>query len=181
MPAIGIALEGLGAPTWTLTPQLTRSSDVVPTGILAPSMVLKSLRDQHLELSDTPEEFGRLHTGDSLIDVAGQPGPMGIGSLLKHDVSDTEHRKWLQQEAATIVALIKEEPTKVPARCRKSIEHLKRYSHGSIFYNIKQLRNACTRQLARRSDRYLHAARCTVGPGLLTAQSGRAWMDHPHP
>ena len=94
-----------------------------------------------------------LPTGDSLIDVAGQPGPMGIGSLLKNDVSDIEHRKWLQQEATAISALIKEEPARVPDRCRQGIDHLKQHTHGSIFFtNIKQLRNACTRQLARKGE-----------------------------
>ena len=77
---------------------------------------------------------------------------MGIGSLLKNDVTDVEHRKWLQQEASAISALIKEEPAKVSARCRQAIDHLKQHTHGSIFYNIKQLRNACTRQLARKGE-----------------------------
>ena len=45
---------------------------------------------------------GRLPTGDSIIDVGGQPGPMGIGTLMKLDVSDSEHNTWLTSYASRL-------------------------------------------------------------------------------
>ena len=115
--------------------------------IFTPSFFSNRLRDQQLDLS--VEQLGRLPTGDSIIDVGGQPGPMGIGTLMKLDVSDPEHKKWLENYALKLNRTISSTPTKSVNICSEAIQTLNAYSHGSRFYNVKQFRNACTRQLAR--------------------------------
>lgn len=112
-----------------------------------PSYFSHRLRDQVLDLS--PEQLGRLPTGDSIIDVGGQPGPMGIGTLMKLDVSDTEHNEWLTSYGTRLSNLIETSPDEAVTLCQEAIEKLDAYGHGSRFYNVKQFRNACTRQLAR--------------------------------
>lgn len=105
------------------------------------------IRDQQADFS--AEQFGRLPTGDSIIDVGGQPGPMGIGTLMKLDVSDDTHHAWLTQYGNTLQELASQHPDKAVATCQQAISELNAYTHGSRFYNVKQFRNACTRQLAR--------------------------------
>ena len=61
-----------------------------------------------LDLS--PEQLGRLPTGDSIIDVGGQPGPMGIGTLMKLDVSDAEHNTWLISYGTRLSKIIDANP-----------------------------------------------------------------------
>lgn len=112
-----------------------------------PSYFSHRLRDQVLDLS--PEQLGRLPTGDSIIDVGGQPGPMGIGTLMKLDVSDTEHNTWLTSYGTRLSNIIETDPKNAVDICQEAIEKLDAYDHGSRFYNVKQFRNACTRQLAR--------------------------------
>ena len=115
--------------------------------IFTPSYFSYRLRDQQLDLS--PEQLGRLPTGDSIIDVGGQPGPMGIGTLMKLDVSDPEHNDWLVNFGKRLSNVIESTPDKALSICQEAITTLDSYSHGSRFYNVKQFRNACTRQLAR--------------------------------
>ena len=93
-----------------------------------------------------PAQFGRLPTGDSIIDVGGQPGPMGIGTLMKLDLSDDAHNQWLTTYGTQIQNAT---PSKMVSLCNQAIDELNSYTHGSRFYNVKQFRNACTRQLAR--------------------------------
>ena len=72
---------------------------------------------QKLDLS--PEQLGRLPTGDSIIDVGGQPGPMGIGTLMKLDVSDTDHNTWLTSYASRLSSAIQSNP-------KRGCEHMQR-------------------------------------------------------
>ena len=44
---------------------------------------------------------------------------------------------------------IQASPKEALSICQEAITTLDAYSHGSRFYNVKQFRNACTRQLAR--------------------------------
>ena len=95
------------------------------------------------------EEFGRLPTGDTLIDTAGQPGPMGIGSLMKLDHTDPTHRTWLLAAGQDVLQYLSSAPQRSFSSCQKAVADLDKYTHGSRFYNVKQFRNACVRQLAR--------------------------------
>lgn len=115
--------------------------------IFTPSYYSHRLRDSQLDLS--PEQLGRLPTGDSIIDVGGQPGPMGIGTLMKLDVSDTEHNAWLTEYGTHLSKVIETTPKAAVTLCKEATATLDAYTHGSRFYNVKQFRNACTRQLAR--------------------------------
>ena len=115
--------------------------------IFTPSFFSNRLRDQQLDLS--VEQLGRLPTGDSIIDVGGQPGPMGIGTLMKLDVSDPDHKQWLTKYGQQLKEQLSSDPTQSVAICSEAIQTLNAYTHGSRFYNVKQFRNACTRQLAR--------------------------------
>lgn len=92
---------------------------------------------------------GGMPTGDSLIDVAGQPGPRAIGVLEKLDLSDTSHRQWVQDTAYVLNAKLKDQPGGVLSILHTRSAHLDGYGHGSRYYNIKQLRNETVRQLAR--------------------------------
>ena len=115
--------------------------------MFTPSYYSHRLRDSQLDLS--PDQLGRLPTGDSIIDVGGQPGPMGIGTLMKLDVSDPEHNAWLTDYGERLSKIIKTNPTEAVTLCKEAVATLDAYTHGSRFYNVKQFRNACTRQLAR--------------------------------
>ena len=115
--------------------------------VFAPSVFSHRIRDQRLDLS--AEQLGRLPTGDSIIDVGGQPGPMGIGTLMKLDASDPDHRVWLESYSAKLQSSIEANPETALKVCSEAIQELDTYTHGSRFYNVKQFRNACTRQFAR--------------------------------
>ncbi len=137
--------EGSSLLQGTLYSQLSNIHTQDP--IFTPSYFAHRLRDQTLDLS--PEQLGRLPTGDSIIDVGGQPGPMGIGTLMKLDVSDSEHNAWLTSYGSRLSNTIESNPKDAIGICQEAVEKLDAYEHGSRFYNVKQFRNACTRQLAR--------------------------------
>ena len=125
----------------------TLSALHIQNPIFTPSVFSNRLRDQQLDVS--VEQLGRLPTGDSIIDVGGQPGPMGIGTLMKLDVSDPDHKEWLKNYSLKLNQTISSAPTQTVKICSEAIQTLDAHSHGSRFYNVKQFRNACTRQLAR--------------------------------
>ncbi|MAA79184.1 MAG: hypothetical protein CL916_07975 [Deltaproteobacteria bacterium] len=114
--------------------------------ILWPSQYL-SQKTQDLDSST--EEFGALPTGDSLIDIGSSPGPKGIGDLMKWGLADKEHMQWLSKAAHDITSPLPDDPQKSMQAYRKHIPFLEKAKHGSRFYNVKQLRNATVRQLAR--------------------------------
>lgn len=134
----------------------------------------------------TTDGLGWLPTGDSLIDVAGQPGPRAIGKLSKLGLDDEEHVGWLQAEADALNALMETAVHEVPDRSRKTTSTLDAHDHGSRFYNVKQARNETVRQLAREghpdlalevlADNYpLHNQdwACPNREGILQAIEGR--------
>lgn len=94
----------------------------------------------------TVEGLGWLPTGDSLIDVGAQPGPKAIGSLQKWGLDDAEHRARLERVAAELNA--ETDPDKVLAGLRALVSELDAGTHGSRFYNVKQVRNEGVRVLA---------------------------------
>ena len=191
--ALGLALEQLGGNSWhekTADWNYTSPSLEGSSPIFYPSMISKNLKDSNLELVDTSAEFGRLPTGDSLIDIGGQPGPFGIGSLMKLDHKDIEHAAWLQKKATLIVGSLPENPAQAKEYCQKAMQELDSYTHGSRFYNVKQMRNACTRQLAR-AGHFSEAQEifqtgfplhnqdwaCPNREGLLLTISGRLYLQ----
>ena len=74
---------------------------------------------------------------------------MAIGKLAVLGLDDAEHRSRLEQWAETLNTLLGENPDGFVEAIEKYAEELSGYSHGSRFYNIKQLLNTGTRHLAR--------------------------------
>ena len=150
--ALGFAATKLGGEDWsTITQSNFQKTPVIPNqqpSYMWPSLIVAQLAspDQKLDLS--PEEFGRLPTGDTLIDVAGHPGPKGIGTLMKWGLDDKKHREFLSQTAESIGKNMAQPETAVQI-AQTAIAKLNSATHGSKFYNVKQLRNATVRQLAR--------------------------------
>ncbi len=91
---------------------------------------------------------GGMPTGDSLIDVAGQPGPKSIGRLEKLGLDDPEHRQWLEDTVFVFNARMKDSPGGVLSILDSRVAYLDQMGHGSRYYNIKQLRNEVVRRLA---------------------------------
>jgi len=97
----------------------------------------------------TVDDLGRLPTGDSYVDVGGEPGPMAIGVLERMDLNDPAHRKVLQAWVDELNRGLSEAPTSVPNVIDGIVKELDGAGHGSRYYNIKQARNSGVRQLAR--------------------------------
>ena len=97
----------------------------------------------------TVDGLGWLPTGDTLIDVAAQPGPMAIGTLMKLGIDDPEHRPWLVSSVERLNQALETDPGTVPALIDTLVSELNQYNHGSRYYNIKQVRNEGVRVLAR--------------------------------
>jgi hypothetical protein len=155
---IGWALEYLGGTSWkehikNHNPKSTVLTSSIPKDVFVSSPVLwPSLLGEYLRSPDqipqaSAEEFGRLPTGDSLIDIAGHPGPKGIGTLEKLGLNDPSHNAWLIEQGERVLKNLSE-PSKATKICEQATQKLNAYTHGSRFYNVKQFRNACVRQLA---------------------------------
>ena len=140
------------------------------------------------------EEFAWLPTGDSLIDVAGQPGPLAIGTLMKLGADDSEYQTWLAPHLKQLQRDF-EENGNVVKTLQSILQMLdEKYDYGSLFYTKKQLRNATIRQLARAS-RYEEAYAvhllnfplhhqdwaCPNRDGLLKALGGRLLAETQSP
>lgn len=134
----------------------------------------------------TVDGTGGMPTGDSLIDVAGQPGPRAIGTLEKLGLDDPKHRQWVEDTAFVLNAKLAEQPGGILSVLHTRTAHLDGMGHGSRYYNIKQLRNEAVRQLAR-SGHYTVAKQalemnfplhhqdweCPNRTGILMAINGR--------
>jgi len=178
--AIGSACTMLGGTQWEISPEIAKTK-VSP--YLWPSFIAENMPE---ELDSSVEEFGALPTGDSLIDIASSPGPKAIGDLMKWGLNDKEHASWLKKASQEIVTVMQESPEKSIEAYKKHIQYLEKAQHGSRFYNVKQLRNATVRQLAR-SKSYLMAHKvlqdnfplhhqdwaCPNREGILRAIDGR--------
>jgi len=117
-----------------------------------PANLAAGLRVKDLPPDFTPEGLGGLPTGDSYIDVGGEPGPLAIGRLAKLGLDDAEHYAWLETLADKLDAALAADPKKVPPLIGVAAIWLDEREHGSRFYNIKQLRNDGARQLARAGE-----------------------------
>ena len=107
----------------------------------------KTMKDQVPAFS--VEGIGRLPTGDSLIDVAGEPGPGSIGKLERLGLDDPKHLQWLEDTVFVLNKMMKDNPGGLVSTIKSRGDYLNQMQHGSRYYNIKQLRNAGVRQLAR--------------------------------
>lgn len=152
--ALGLAAGFLGGTDWTAraedafgTPLVAPTSD---TGAIYswPSDLAAQLRTQD-PARFSAEELGSLPTGDSLIDVGGSPGPRAIGTLERLGLDDAEHRQRLEQEAKALNDALEGQPESVLAQVRALASSFDALAHGSRFYNVKAVRNAGVRQLAR--------------------------------
>ncbi len=106
----------------------------------------------------TVEGLGALPTGDSWVDVAGEPGPAAIGRLEVLSLEDPAHRAWLEGEAARLQAALERDPASVRGALAQTLEHLDARPYTSRYYNLKQARNEAVRQLARAGRPDLAAA-----------------------
>lgn len=75
---------------------------------------------------------------------------------MKWGLNDKEHMQWLSTAAKAITSPLPSNPKKSVQAYKKHIQYLENATHGSRFYNVKQLRNATVRQLAR-SGHYMEA------------------------
>jgi len=98
----------------------------------------------------TVAELGALPTGDTLIDSAGEPGPRAIGELWAMGADDSAYQSWLEALASDLKSLVDTDPDAFTARIRAAVAAVDAHSHGSRFYNVKQLRNVGMRALASR-------------------------------
>jgi len=96
----------------------------------------------------TAAGLGGLPTGDTLIDVAAQPGPRAIGSLSRLGLDDPEHLAALEAEAKALNDALKLSPEATLKRLDVWVSRIDAYGHGSRYYNIKQARNEAVRRLA---------------------------------
>jgi len=97
----------------------------------------------------TVQGAGGMPTGDTLIDVAGQPGPKAIGKLAKLGLDDAGHRQWVEDTVYVLNSKLGENPGGVLSIVHTRTSHLDQMGHGSRYYNIKQLRNEAVRVLAQ--------------------------------
>ena len=116
-----------------------------------------------------------------------------FGTLMKWNLQDSKHRKFLQTTAQKIGNDLSS-PEQAIQIARDAIKKLDQATHGSRFYNIKQLRNATVRQLAR-SGAYTEAYTlfmdnfplhhqdwaCPNRKGLLLAVAGRLLAEGKSP
>ena len=197
---IGWALGQLGGADWfdrlvdfqgsTLT--APKTSEIDP--IFWPSAMAEVLHSPDMQADFSHEEFAWLPTGDSLIDVAGQPGPLAIGTLMKLGADDSEYQEWLAPHLKELQRDF-EENGDVVKTLQSILQMLdEKYDYGSLFYTKKQLRNATIRQLARAS-RYEEAYAvhrlnfplhhqdwaCPNRDGLLKALGGRLLAEAQSP
>jgi hypothetical protein len=95
------------------------------------------------------EGLGGMPTGDTLIDVAGEPGPKAIGRLEKLSLEDPKHRQWVEDTVYVLNKKLAESPGAIVSLIKSRVDQLEHFRHGSRYYNIKQLRNEGVRVLAR--------------------------------
>lgn len=153
---LGVAAGHLGGEDWTprLSGRLVGEQPQLE-GAAAwswPSMLAARLRSVDQSAGFSAGDLGRLPTGDSLLDVGGQPGPAAIGELERLGPDDPQHRVWLEEQVSQLDQALAAVPERVPALVVSMVGQLDAHGHGSRYYNIKQARNSAVRQLARAGE-----------------------------
>jgi hypothetical protein len=101
------------------------------------------------ESSFTVDGLGGMPTGDTLIDVGGEPGPKAIGRLEKLSLEDPKHRQWVEDTVYVLNARLQSSPGALVSLIKSRVDQLNAFKHGSRYYNIKQMLNEGVRVLAR--------------------------------
>jgi len=148
---LGLVLGQFGGEDWTDRATSTLGTYTAPEA--GPYMLASALgsaaHSPDQAASFSVEGLGWLPTGDSLIDVGAQPGPLAIGVLLKLDVNDPDHRPWLEAAVERLNGELSADPSVLVASVAQLAAVLDAYAFGSRYYNIKQLRNEAVRVLGR--------------------------------
>lgn len=142
-------------PSWDA--ELARLRELLDAVIAARAGGSPLTADQVAQLLSTPPvsvaeppftlaELSALPTGDSLIDVAGEPGPRAIGTLVKMGTDDAAWMAWLEERSAALQAGPAEQQR---ALLDDMLARVEAHTHASRYYNEKQLRNAGLRALAQ--------------------------------
>lgn len=197
---IGWALGKMGGDDWTPRLEAFQGSPLTEPqisnapAIYWPSAMAEQLQAPDMAVDFSQAEFAWLPTGDSLIDVAGQPGPLAIGTLMKLGADDTAYQAWLAPHLSQIQGQF-EQKGDVLGALQRTLQALdEAYDYGSLFYTKKQIRNATLRQLAR-SRRFDEAYAvhqlnfplhhqdwaCPNRAGLLQALGGRLLAEAGRP
>ena len=197
---MGWALGELGGDDWFNRLQDFQGSPLSEPNISKiepiywPTAMAEKLHSSDMIPDFSHEEFAWLPTGDSLIDVAGQPGPLAIGSLMKLGSDDTDYQTWLAPHLQQLKFTF-ENNGNVLEKLQSLLLLLdEQYDYGSLFYTKKQLRNATVRQLAR-AKRFKEAFAihqlnfplhhqdwaCPNREGLLNALGGRLLAEAESP
>jgi tetratricopeptide (TPR) repeat protein len=168
---VGMAAKALAGEPLSVPPGLTGS---VPALEGIPAVRWPSVLAAALHSEDQRDDFGvtglgALPTGDSLVDVAGWPGPRAIGRLTRLDMDDPAHRPRLEEAVRTLDAALAADPATVQPALDAFLAELDAHGHGSRYYNMKQARNEGVRVLARRGRPDL-AARVLEGAFPLHKQ-----------
>jgi hypothetical protein len=108
----------------------------------------RSVQGQATKGRFTVDGAGAMPTGDSLIDVAGQPGPKSIGRLARLGLDDPKHHQWIEDTVYVLNAKLAQSPGGILPIVQSRTDILNAMGHGSRYYNIKQLRNETVRRLA---------------------------------
>ena len=185
---IGLAAGELGATDWSGLVGLALVGKIPPPSdaLTRPTVLAEHLRSPDQVAGFDADGLGWLPTGDSLIDLAGHPGPRAIGTLQKMGLDDADHRVWLDETATSLTTLLHDDPGKAVEAGREAVAWLDGHRHGSRFYNVKQARNELVRQLARAEQPALAASvltdnrplhhqdwACPNRAGILSAIEGR--------
>lgn len=105
----------------------------------------------------TAARLGALPTGDSWVDVAGEPGPAAIGRLEVLGLDDPAHRRWLEARAQGLNQAMALPPPALDAALAPLLASLDATPWTSAYYNHKAAINEAIRQLGR-AGRYAEAA-----------------------
>ena len=126
-------------------------------GELTPAVLAArvGVRGRESPLLFSVDGLAGLPTGDSYIDLGGEPGPMAIGRLERLDREDPEYRAWLEPWVSRLNTGLEESGGVMPV-LSDLVAAYDEMGHGSRYYNIKQARNEATRLLAR-AGRYAEA------------------------
>ncbi len=95
-------------------------------------------------------DLAALPTGDSLIDTVGAPGPRAIGTLWMMGTDDAAWMAWLAEHEAHLNRALERGPAPFVDHLHHMLDAVDRHTHGSRYYNRKQLRNTGIRCLASR-------------------------------